>query len=170
MIWRPTWRSCRRSRPRKGAALIRTRVYPDGQTPQDLVLVAVPDFSDMQVNAITPLQGAWPPGRREIVLERLSFDSLGAQIGREITVELDNDAVRTLKVVGSVHDPAQVNPDLAGATFGYVTPETLVGLGFPEAAHGAAHPRDRARARRAAHPGRAGPGGRPARRAPGGRS
>ena len=116
----------------EGRSLIRTRVYPDAQTPQDLVLVAVPDFSDMQVNAITPLQGAWPPGRREIVLERLSFESLGAQIGREITVELDNGAVRTLKVVGSVHDPAQVNPDLAGATFGYVTPETLVGLGFPE--------------------------------------
>jgi putative ABC transport system permease protein len=70
----------------EGRSLIRTRVYPDAQTPQDLVLVAVPEFSDMQVNAITPLQGAWPPGRREIVLERLSFDSLGAQVGREIEV------------------------------------------------------------------------------------
>ena len=117
----------------EGRSMIRTRVYPDAQTPQDLVLVAVPEFSDMQVNAITPLQGAWPPGRREIVLERLSFESLGAQIGGEIEVELDNGAVRTLKVVGSVHDPSQVNPDLAGATFGYITPETLVGLGFPEA-------------------------------------
>ena len=117
----------------EGRSLVRTRVYPDGQTPQDLVLVAVPEFSDMQVNAITPLQGAWPPGRREIVLERLSFDSLGAQIGSEIEVELDNGAVRTLKVAGSAHDPSQVNPDLAGATFGYITPETLVGLGFPEA-------------------------------------
>ena len=117
----------------EGRSLVRTRVYPDGQTPQDLVLVAVPEFGDMQVNAITPLQGAWPPGRREIVLERLSFDSLGAQIGSEIEVELDNGAVRTLKVVGSAHDPSQVNPDLAGATFGYITPETLVGLGFPEA-------------------------------------
>ncbi len=116
----------------EGRSLIRTRVYPDGQTPQDLVLVAVPDFSDMQVNAITPLHGAWPPGRREIVLERLSFESLGARIGNEIEVELDNGAKRTLKVAGSVHDPSQVNPDLAGATFGYVTPATLVGLGFPD--------------------------------------
>ena len=117
----------------EGRSMIRTRVYPAGQTPQDLVLVAVPEFSDMQVNAITPLLGAWPPGRREIVLERLSFASLGAQVGHEIEVELDNGAVRTLKVVGSVHDPSQVNPDLAGATFGYVTPQTLAGLGFPEA-------------------------------------
>jgi putative ABC transport system permease protein len=117
----------------EGRSLVRTRVYPAGQTPQDLVLVAVPEFSDMQVNAITPLQGAWPPGRREIVLERLSFDSLGARIGSEIVVELDNGTVRRLKVAGSAHDPSQVNPDLAGATFGYITPETLVGLGFPEA-------------------------------------
>ena len=116
----------------EGRSLVRTRVYPDGKLPQDLVLVSVPNFSQMQVNAVTPLQGAWPPGRREIVLERLSLAALGAQIGQEITVELDNGAVRTLKVAGSVHDPAQVSPDLAGATFGYVTPETLVGLGFPD--------------------------------------
>jgi putative ABC transport system permease protein len=31
----------------EGRSLIRTRVYPDAQTPQDLVLVAVPEFSDM---------------------------------------------------------------------------------------------------------------------------
>lgn len=116
----------------EGRSLVRTRVYPDGQAPQDLVLVAVPEFSDMQVNAITPLRGAWPPGRREIVLERLSFEPLGAQIGSELTVELDNGVRRTLQVAGSVHDPAQVNPDLAGATFGYITPETLVGLGFAD--------------------------------------
>ena len=116
----------------EGRTLTRTRVYPDAQNPQDLVLVAIPRFSDMQVDAITPLQGAWPPNRREIVLERLSFETLGTQIGQEITVELDSGAVRTLKVVGSVHDPAQVNPDLSGAAFGYVTPETMAGLGFPE--------------------------------------
>ncbi len=116
----------------EGRSLIRTRVYPDAKLPQDLVLVAVPEFKNMQVNAITPLQGAWPPGRREIVLERLSLDALDAQLGQEITVELDNGAKRTLQVVGSVHDPAQVSPDLAGATFGYITPETMVGLGFPE--------------------------------------
>jgi putative ABC transport system permease protein len=112
-------------------SLARTRVYPDGKLPQDLILVSVPKFSAVQVNALTPLQGAWPPGRREVVLERLSLAALGAQIGQEITVELDNGARRTLQVVGSVHDPAQVSPDLAGATFGYVTPETMVGLGFP---------------------------------------
>jgi putative ABC transport system permease protein len=116
----------------EGRSQVRTRVYPDGQLPQDLVLVAIPDFNEMQVNAITPLQGAWPPGRREIVLERLSFEALAARIGSEITVELGDSVKRTLKVVGTVHDPAQVNPDLAGATFGYVTPETLVGLGFPD--------------------------------------
>jgi putative ABC transport system permease protein len=116
----------------EGRSMIRTRVYPEGQLPQDLVLIAVPDFSDMQVNAITPMEGAWPPDRREVALERLSFEPLGAQIGQEITVELDSGAVRTLTVTGSAHDPTQVNPDLAGATFGYITPETLAGLGFPE--------------------------------------
>jgi putative ABC transport system permease protein len=116
----------------EGRTMVRTRVYPPGKPAQDLVLVAVPDFNDMRVNALTPITGSWPPGRREIVLERLAFKPLQAHIGEEITVELDNGVIRTLKVAGSVHDPSQVDPGLSGATFGYVTPETLVGLGFPD--------------------------------------
>ena len=50
----------------------------------------------------------------------------------EITVELNNDATRTLKVVGSVHDPQTFSPALSGEAVGYVTPETLQGLGYPE--------------------------------------
>ena len=94
--------------------------------------MAVPDFGDMQVNAITPLQGAWPPAAARSCWNGCRWIPWARRIGREIEVELDNGAVRTLKVVGSVHDPCAVNRNLAGATFGYITAETLVGLGFPE--------------------------------------
>jgi len=115
----------------EGRSLTRARVYVGPGEPRDLVLVAIPDFADMQVDAVTPLAGQWPPAKGEIVLERLSFDWLGAQPGGELSVELDNGAMRTLKVVGSAHDQQRFGPDIAGAAFGYVSAETMAGLGLP---------------------------------------
>ena len=116
----------------EGRTLVHGRVYRDTGLPQDVVLIAVPDFHDMRVDAITPLTGTYPPGRGEVVLERLSLADLGTQLGQEISLELSNDATRTLKVVGSVHDPGQFGPALSGTSVGYVTMETLQGLGYPE--------------------------------------
>ena len=116
----------------EGRALVRGRVYRRAGVPQDLVLVAVPDFSQMQVDAIVPLHGEYPPGRREVVLERLSLDPLGTQIGQDLPIELSNDATRTLRVVGTVHDAQQFSPALSGVAVGYVTLETLQELGYPE--------------------------------------
>jgi putative ABC transport system permease protein len=116
----------------EGRTLIQGRVYRGTSLPQDLVLIAVPDFANMRVDAITPLAGAYPPGRGEVVLERRSFEDLGTQIGQELSVELSNDATRTLKVVGGVHDPEQFAPALSGVAVGYVTLETLQGLGYLE--------------------------------------
>jgi putative ABC transport system permease protein len=51
--------------------------------------------------------------------------------GDEITIELNNDATRTLRVVGTIHDGQRFSPTLAGAATVYVTPETLESLGYP---------------------------------------
>lgn len=116
----------------EGRTLVQGRVYRGTGVPQDLVLIVVPDFANMRVDAITPLAGAYPPGRGEVVLEQRSFEDLGTQIGQELSVELNNDATRTLKVVASIHDPEQFAPALSGVAVGYVTLETLQGLGYPE--------------------------------------
>ena len=97
----------------EGRNLTRVRVYEDAPSPgaaskgpqRDLVLVSIPDFEDMRVGALTPLDGRFPPAKREIILERLALESLGVGIGDEITIELDSGAERTLTVVGSAHDP-----------------------------------------------------------------
>ena len=115
----------------EGRSLVRTRIHDRAGKPIDLVLEAVPDFDHMQVDAITPLAGAWPLGRREVVLERMSLDFLGTQIGRPLSVELDDGTTRTLTVVGSAHDAQELGPDITDTAFGYVTPATMHSLGLP---------------------------------------
>ncbi len=106
------------------------RVSRADDSPQEIVLMAVPDFENMKVDTIAPLAGQYPPGRREVVVEGASLASLGAGIGDEITVEMSNDAVRTLRIVGTVHDAQRFSPMLAGIATAYVTPDTLASLGY----------------------------------------
>lgn len=119
----------------EGRSVVQGRVLgaKPGAT-QDIELIAVADFTAIRVDAITPLTGAYPPARREILLEGASVSSLAAQIGQELTIELKNNAIRKLVVVGTVHDPQQFSPALSGSVVGYVTLETLQSLGYGDAA------------------------------------
>ena len=48
----------------EGRQVARTKFYGSAGTPKELKLVAVPDFAKIEVDAITPLEGKWPPGKR----------------------------------------------------------------------------------------------------------
>jgi putative ABC transport system permease protein len=121
----------------EGRSVVRTRVRSDALTQagtedgkkQDLVLTTIPDMADIQVDTITPLQGKWPPGKREVILERQALDYLGVEIGDTIPVELDDGTEKALTIVGTAHDPQQLSPDITSATAGFVTPETMGALG-----------------------------------------
>ena len=115
----------------EGRTTVSGRVIRPNGTPQEIELVAIPDFENLTIDAFAPLSGAYPPGRREAVVEGASFASLQTQLGDEITIQLNNDATRTLRVVGTVHDGQRFSPTLAGAATAFVTPETLEALGYP---------------------------------------
>ncbi|HEX9114990.1 MAG TPA: FtsX-like permease family protein [Anaerolineae bacterium] len=115
----------------EGRAVVHGRVYDHTGLPQDLTLIAVPDFNRMAVDALVPLAGQYPPGSGQVVLEKLAFPALEAGIGRDLEVVLSNDATRRLRVVGTVHDAQEFSPSLSGTAVGYVTLETLQGLGYP---------------------------------------
>jgi putative ABC transport system permease protein len=124
----------------EGRNIVRTRVHDDTSSPvdkrvgkqDDLILVSVPDFAHMQVDAITPLAGKWPPEKREVILERLAPDYLGVEIGQSIVVELDDGTLKTLTIVGTAHDPQKLSPNITNAPTGYVSPETMEALGLGE--------------------------------------
>jgi putative ABC transport system permease protein len=117
----------------EGRTLVRTRVFDSGGKPRELVLVAVPDFINLQVDSLTPLDGFWPPRAHEIILERMAPKYLGASIGEPLTFVLDDGTEKTLTVVGTAHDAQRPSPDITGTAYGYVTLQTLSDLGVPTA-------------------------------------
>ena len=112
----------------EGRRVVRTRV--DNGQPRDLVLTAIPDFEDMRVDTLTPVAGQWPPGKREVLLERLALDYLGVAVGQTLTVEMENGTRKELLVVGTAHDPQELSPNVTSEATGYVTPETMAALGL----------------------------------------
>ncbi len=118
--------------PRDAALFPAGCLRADGAS-QEVQIVAVPDFDHVTIDAFAPLRGAFPPGRREVLVEGASFDSLQTRLDDEITIKLNNDAVRTLRVAGIVHDGQAFSPRLAGSATVYVTRDTLEGLGYPAA-------------------------------------
>ena len=117
----------------EGRHVARGRVYGEDGKARDLVLVALPDFDRMEVDAIAPLDGKWPPGKRELILERLALGYLDVEVGDTITVELDNGTMKRLTVVGTAHDAQELSPDITNSPPGFVTQETMGSLGLGEA-------------------------------------
>ncbi len=113
----------------EGRHVVRTRLYGADGRWHDLVLTSVPDFNAMQTNAIVPMAGAWPPGDRSVILERLALEHVGAEIGDTLTLEMDGGIAKRLTVAGIAHDPQRLSPQISGDILGYVTPETMRALG-----------------------------------------
>jgi len=116
----------------EGRQNVRTRVTSDTGDRRDLVLVSVPDFANMQVDLLTPLEGSSSPGKRQVLLERQSLEYLGVEIGETVVVELDSGSEKMLEIVGTVHDPQQVSPRISSQASGYVIPKTMGALGLDE--------------------------------------
>jgi len=114
----------------EGRRVITASLYDARGVRRDLVLVAIPDFSRLGVDAIAPLHGAWPPDEREVILERQTLDFLGAAIGDALSIELRDGTEKQLALVGTAHDPQQLSPDVTSTATGYVTLKTVGSLGI----------------------------------------
>jgi putative ABC transport system permease protein len=102
---------------------------------RNLQLTAISNYEEMTINKIKPQQGAFPPGERQVLIERASLSpALGlgeVAIGDVLTVEAPNGKRRQLNVTGTVHDMSQLPAFINGAGYGYITFETLEWLGEP---------------------------------------
>lgn len=105
------------------------QVRVDGDDWSDFVLIVVPDYSDMRINIVKSVSGAWPPRKREILLERTSLDYLGVEEGDTITIESSDGKLHDLVIAGAVHDQSIGHASIDGKGYGYITPDTLELLG-----------------------------------------
>lgn len=94
-------------------------------------LVAIPDFNDMRVSKVAPDSGAWPPGSREILLERSSLGLLKAQVGDTVTLKTPSGKTRQVKIAGLTHDMQGSLYVLGGLGYGHITMDMLEWLGEP---------------------------------------
>ena len=106
-------------------------LQPDGGT-IELALTALPDFQDQQMDLVSPVSGAWPPRRGQIVLEQSSRMVTDLREGQVVTVQLGPNRTKTLTVAGFAHEPGGAPAYMFGQVIGYVTFDTLQDLGFDD--------------------------------------
>ncbi len=103
---------------------------------RSLQLFAIPDFDEIEINKLKPQAGAYPPGRRNLLLERTSLSpALGlgeVEIGDTLTIEPPDGKQRTMQIAGTVHDMSQLPAFINGSGYGYIDYETLEWLGEGE--------------------------------------
>ena len=110
---------------------VRTRI-PDGEW-TNLDLVAIKDFTDIQINLLLPLQGNPIPADKQVLLESKALDELSVLVGDELEFQLPNGNVKVMTVVGIVQDQTTGAGDFLAPPLGYVTHNTLPWLGQPTA-------------------------------------
>ena len=99
-----------------------------GSQPLGMHLSATDDFAKVQIDRPNLLQGEWP-GRREVVLERMTLSKLPVKIGDTITAIMSDGRQRELTVTGFIEDRTVDSGALAVQA--YTTMDTLEYLGLP---------------------------------------
>lgn len=119
-----------------GAMLLDVRLKTGSDQYIPLNIMALPDIKDMPLNKVTLLQGTWPPGDKEIVLDINKFSDTHAKLGDEIEIKLPSGTVRKMRLVGIVQDLTIGSSNGGGGTFmaslqGYVAYDTVEWLELP---------------------------------------
>ncbi len=101
-----------------------------------LELTAMKDPGAMQINRLPLLEGVWPPGDREIVIDRFKLADTNASLGDLVTLELPSGGTKQVKLVGVVQDQTIGAYRGAGGFFnapaqGYINRDTLEWLEQP---------------------------------------
>jgi len=105
-------------------------ITPDETKWRNLILYTYPDFGSIRAGKVWSQSGAWPPGERELLIERASLGWMGAQVGDSVLLKATNGRQRVLRIAGTVHDPGQMQASWARMAIGYVDRATLDWFGL----------------------------------------
>lgn len=97
-------------------------------------ITAVPDFDEKLIGKLKSEQGVYPPEDKEIVVDRYKFPDLGVNVGDYVEIKSPSGKIRSLKLVGVIHDQTIGATSVGGGFFlspiqGYITLDTLEWLG-----------------------------------------
>ena len=106
-----------------------------------IAVQAIPDFAEQSINQVRLEQGAWPPGDRQMAVDRYKLDQiyLAGQppVGGTVELKLPSGKIRRVTLAGVVHDQT-VGAGGPGGFFlapiqGYLDAEMLEWLEQPDA-------------------------------------
>ncbi|MFN8442367.1 MAG: FtsX-like permease family protein [Caldilineaceae bacterium] len=98
---------------------------------KEVRLTAFRHFDKQQLNKVWYESGKWPPEKGEVLIERASLALLNAKVGDTITIRLNDEFTRDLKIVGLTHDLNEISASLTNRIFGYIDFDTLEWLDVP---------------------------------------
>ena len=113
----------------EGRQIISIRARTRDENWQGATLIGIDDFENSSINQLGAVEGSLTPGRNEIVFSEDLLNSTGFQVGDEIEIELPDGSNHDLTVVGLVTDQQAARPDSSNTSNGFVTQDTLRGLG-----------------------------------------
>ncbi len=92
---------------------------------------AYQDYDEMKINQVEVVEGKWPPGDREIVIEKNKLVDTKAKVGDQVTIKLPSGDTRSLKLVGVVHD-LTVGAASTGGGFFLAPTQGFISMGTTE--------------------------------------
>ena len=103
-------------------------VIHDGETQQNLALIAVKDFEKSKINMRDHVEGTPIPGENELLIGYEPMRDSGYRVGDVLSVQIADGTIRHIPVVGIAADQTAVG-DFSSSPIGYVTQDSLVWLG-----------------------------------------
>jgi putative ABC transport system permease protein len=95
----------------------------------NLELVVLQDYADSRISVVRSQSGAWPPGRREVLMERSTPVVFPVAEGDTVTVEMPDGAQKELHVSGFAHEFNYFSSYISRWARGFITMDTLEWLG-----------------------------------------
>lgn len=91
---------------------------------KDMQLVAIDDFDEVEIDRFERLSGKWPPGDKEMLVERSGLAELGLNVGDSVLLERADGKQRRITIVGTVYAPTEP-PATFGSSLGYINFDTM---------------------------------------------
>jgi len=110
---------------------LRVRI-PGNKLWTTLDLVAIPDYSKIDINLLHPIEGSTAPTSKQVLLEKKSLENLNVPIGSELEFQLADGTLKKLVVAGIVQDQTSGAGDFLAPPIAFISMDTLKFLAQPD--------------------------------------
>ncbi len=115
----------------QGRRVATVQVYVGEDQWVDLELRVIPERDEQQIDVVAGETGVWPPPAGTVAIERSTLEMLnGAGVGDTLTVRLGDQRTRQLQIAGTAYASGDLAGYARGNPYGFVTMDTLAGLGL----------------------------------------